>query len=334
MESLRIRTSGLALAFLSAALWGSQALAQDAEAEAAAEPSEPPLWAGSSVSMRTASTVLSVARDADLTYNPVVEVSGTFSPVFQVTDFMQLGASLSLARELTNSDYTTRRGETEVSDLNVRASFPGFYTIPVAEIRLSADLPLAFPTSKISRARTMVMAVSPGISLSRRFEVLSGLTLRYGLRGTYWWHRWETGRYEQSTIPGCTSNCQQFVAMEVLNPTWRIANSFGVDLAFIDELSLGLSFAVVRDDVGRPPEADVSLVPITPTDARYSNSSSVSLTGMPIDWLAVTIGADTSYPQLRPGPGEYYTPFFNRYTVAYLDLSLDFGTLFPGRNAQ
>ena len=67
----------------------------------------------------------------------------------------------------------------------------------------------------------------------------------------------------------------------------------------------------------------IALTPIT--------TASAIIQAMP---LAVTLGADTAYPQLRPGPGEYYTPFFNRYTVAYLDLSLDFGTLFPGRNAQ
>jgi hypothetical protein len=292
---------------------------------------KPPIWAGSTLTYRNAATALSTSRSAELTYNPYYEMSLTAAPVLRLHDKVNVGLQASVSRELTNSDYTTRRGEFEWSDLTLRFGFPGIYTIPVAEIRISADLPFAFPTSRISRARTTIVAMSPGISLSRRFDVLSGITLRYGLRGTYWWNRYETGQYERPTIDGCVTDCAQFRAMESLNTTWRIANSFGLDVAFIEQLSLGISFAVVRDDVGQPPVADVSFVPITPTDARFSNSAGVALTWQAIDALALTLGAETAHPQLRPGPGEYYAPFFNRYTVTYLDATLDFGALIPRR---
>lgn len=300
-------------------------------AESAASEPRPPIWAGSTLSYRNAATALSFSRGAELTYNPYYAMSLTASPVFRLHDHVNVGLQASVSRELTDSDYTTRRGQFEWSDLTLRFGFPGFYTIPVAQIRISGDVPFAFPTSRISRARTTVVAMSPGISLSRRFDVLSGLTLRYGLRGTYWWNRYETGQYERPTIDGCDRDCGRFRAMEVLNPTWRITNSFGLDIAFIEQLSFGVSFAVVRDDVGQPPVANISYVPVTPTDARFTNSAGVSLTWQAVEALSLTLGADSAHPQLRPGPGEYYAPFFNRFTVAYLDATLDFGALIPRR---
>ncbi len=322
---------------LLAVLVGAPVAAQDGETGVVSEvaeeesPATPPPWAGSMLLYRNAGSALSAAPGSDLSYNPYYEMSLTAMPTWRAHRYLSVGAQISVSREFTDSDWTTKRGEYVWSDLTLRFASSSFYTIPVVGIALSADLPLAFPTSRISRARTTNLALSPGISLSRRFDVLAGLTLRYGLRGAYWWHRYETGEYASSTIDDCEVDCDRFRFMESLNPTWRIANSFGVGLAIIERFGVDVSFAVVRDDVGQPPDTTVTLVPITPTDARYSNSSDVSVWFQAHPALTLSLGADTAHPQLQPDEG-YYAPFFNRFTVVYLDASFDFGALSFGRN--
>lgn len=290
--------------------------------------SEPVPWTGSTISLRTATSAISTSEAAELSFNPYTELSLTLAPRWRFTDVWSVSAQQSFSRELTNSDWTTRRGETLAGDLSLRGAASRFVTIPGAEIGVSADLALQFPTSKTSRARTLVMGIGPGISLSRSVDVLAGMRFGYGLRGTYYWHRYTTGEYRRPYIDGCTTDCGQYLTTGVRNPVWRLSNAFSFGLAFIDELSLGMSYAIITDPLHDTVTTEfVSLTPQTPTDTRFTNSFDVNLSYAPIDLMSFTLGANTTNAQLAVD-GERRTPLFNRYTILYFDVAFDLGAPF------
>jgi hypothetical protein len=296
---------------------------------AQADDSDSVPWAGSSVIVRNASTAISADRSADLTYNPYWEVSLTIAPRWQFSDLFWVSASQSFSRELTHSDWTTQDGEFVLSDLGLRTGLSRFATIPSVEIALSSDVALTFPASKASQARTLIMGIGPGLSLSRSFDVADGLSLSYGLRGTYFWHEFTTGQYESPTLIDCERDCGQFLDTGVRNPKWRISNSFGVGLSFLEMVTLSLSYAVITDPLNASSDTlQVSLTPLEPTDTRFRNSFDVSLTVAPADVVSFTLGANTTNSQLNPDGTGYYDLLFNRFTLLYLDVAFDLGAPF------
>ena len=295
----------------------------------AQEEVEPVPWAGSLLVVRNATTAISADPSADLTYNPYWEMSLTLAPRWQFNDIFSISASQSFSRELTNSDWTTKEGEIVVSDFGLRAAASRFYTIPAVEIGISTDLALTFPASKASRARTMVMAVGPGLTLSRSFDVLDGLSLSYGFRGTYYWHRYTTGEYESPTITECGSDCEEYLNTGILNPEWRLANSFGASLSFLRMVTLSASYAFFSDPLNDSTDTmTVSLTPLEPTDTRFRHSFDVSVAVSPWDFVSFSLGANTTDSRLRPDSTGNYTPFFNRFTVLYFDVAFDLGAPF------
>jgi hypothetical protein len=327
---------------LAALLWLAVAIpahAQDGdEAEASASVSEPvanddvanePVpWTGSTISLRTATSAISTSEAAELSFNPYTELSLTLAPRWRFTDTWSVSAQQSFSQELTNSDWTTRENETLVGDLSLRGAASNFVTIPGADIRISADLALQLPTSKVSRARTLVMAIGPGLNLSRAVDVLSGMRFGYGIRGTYFWHKYTTGEYRRPFVDGCTTDCDQYLTTGVRNPVWRLSNAFSFGLAFIDELSMGLSYAIITDPLHDTVTTEfVTLTPQTPTDTRFTNSFDLNLSYAPIDLMSFTLGANTTNAQLAVD-GERRTPLFNRYTILYFDVAFDLGAPF------
>ena len=297
------------------------AMAQEAE--------EPVPWSGSTLSVRNASTAISADPSADLTYNPYWELSLTLAPRWQFNDIFSISASQSFSRELTESDWTTREGEIVLSDFGLRFAASRYVTIPGVEIGVSSDVAFTFPASKISQARTLNMGVGPGLQLSRSFDVLDGLNLSYGLRGTYYWHQFTTGEYESPTIISCTDDCDAYLSTGVRNPEWRIANSFGVSLGFLNFMNFAVSYAIVVDPLQDSVDTlSASFTPLEPTDTRYRNSFDVSVSATPWDLVSFTLGANTTNAQLQADSSGYYQPLFNRFTVIYLDVAFDFGAPF------
>ena len=336
--SLLLKPSPLLAALLVAAV-SVPAFAQDTDtAEASAtvsesvdtadEANEPVPWTGSTISLRTATSAISTSEAAELSFNPYTEMSLTLAPRWRFTDIWSASAQMSFSRELTNSDWTTRQNETLVGDLSLRGAASNFVTIPGAEIGVSADLALQLPTSKVSRARTLVMGIGPGISLSRSVDVLAGMRFGYSIRGTYFWHRYTTGEYRRPYIDGCTVDCDAYLSTGVRNPVWRLSNAFSFGLAFIDELSMGLSYAIITDPLHDAVTTEfVTLTPQTPTDTRFTNSFDVNVSYAPIDLMSFTLGANTTNAQLAVD-GERRTPLFNRYTILYFDVAFDLGAPF------
>lgn len=299
-----------------------------------------PSFRGSAFTYRNVATAISFARDAEPTYNPYYAMAFTFSPRWWVGDIFNASLDFTILREITESDWTTRDGEAAVSDLRLTLGASDFVTVPVLGIDLGASLGLVAPTSKASQARTMVIGIRPGISLSRTFPVLSGLVLSYGFSATKVFHEATTAQREEPEIAGCVGSaggCEAYMNTGVRNASWGLSNSFALNLQLVEWLGIGASFAVIhsflcdQEDTGIVHDEGTGIDAASGDDlggsgesVRYSMAYGLEVAVKPIPALGIAIGAQTANPQLSPD-STYEKPFFNRYTAIYLDLTLDFG---------
>jgi hypothetical protein len=147
----------------------------DAPAVAAPEQETKPKprpFAGSTLSVYNSMTTGTVFRGQTQDYNPTVESALWFLPRYALSDAFQLRGRLIVSYEYTNSDSTLYRNEPTLSDLGLQL----FYRkLPkVAGIQPNLALNVTLPTSKVSRARTLVFSPGATLQLSRAFEHIFG----------------------------------------------------------------------------------------------------------------------------------------------------------------
>jgi hypothetical protein len=297
-------------------------------------------WRGSSITYRNAVTALTFKKDADLTYNPYYEMSWAFHPQWWVGDVFNASLDFAISRELTESDETTYDDEAMMSDITLTLAASKFVTIPVLKIGVSAKVALIGPTSKAAHAKTMLFGIKPGLSLSRSFDVLAGINLNYSFGISKYFYEATTAQYAESAISNCgatAGGCEEYQNTGYRNASWGLSNGFGLSIAFIEQLSLDLSFGMSHaflyeqsddvdntwtDSTGEEYDQMSEWDPGNDTNIRYAMTYGLGLTVTPIQALAISLGADTGNPQLK-ADATYERPFFNRNTVVYLDLTLD-----------
>ncbi len=299
--------------------------AADDEPAPPGQPGKAP-WRGSLVSLRTDATLLSFDKGAELTYDPYVALTFEARPRWHFGDVFYVAADFSLIRELTNSDLTTRAGETWVGDLNVGGGAEKFWTIPGAGIDLSFDLRIVTPTSKLSQARSMLLGVRGGLTLSRRFDLLEGLTLAYTLQGTGFFHRHTTAGTDAPLIGGCSSldgSCDRFLNSGVRNPWFRLANMAVIEMDFLPWLGLDVTVMYRLDFLYAASDQDprISYVPQEPTDRRHWLAYEIELRFQPMPSLGIGLGVSSVNPLQAPDSSNYM-PFVNRFTTAFVNLRL------------
>jgi len=293
--------------------------------EAAPDP-----WRGSVLTWRNVGTALSLQKDAELTYNPYYAMELDLHPRWWFGSIFSVDVDVAVSREITDSDVTTQRGELEWGDVWLGASASRFYVIPVAGIGLSGGLGVQFPTSKVSKARTQLLALKPSVRVDRQFDVLDGAWVGYGFAVTRFFNESTTSEREAPLIPDCLSadgSCDAYLGMGVRNPAWRM--SHGVDLGLDVSRWFGISAsASVLMDMLYPMTVDesVSYEPQEDTDRRYVMAYGVEVHSRPLPALGFELGASTVNPQLKPDSSPE-KPFFNRYTLVYLDVQFHFGSL-------
>ncbi len=289
-------------------------------------------WRGSEIAYRNSVTAISLDRSADLTYNPFWAMALELSPRYSFDDVWSVGASLEIAREITEADDTTRSSETLLGDLGLRVSASNFAKIPGVGINVSAGLGLTLPTSLSSQGDTLMFALSPSLRLSRTFgKVLDGLTLGYSLRFTKNFHEYTTGELDSPSVPGCfvgdSGSCDRFLNTGYRNASFRLSNGFDASLDLTSWLTFSADLAIIvswlHDDVD---DERVSHVELEPANERYALAADLGFSARWWKPLEVRLGASTFNPQLQ-SDGDRYAPFFNRFTTLYLDLRLDVAAL-------
>jgi len=311
----------LALALLAAT---PAARAEEAvAAEPAAQSEDRAMWRGSFLSYRNSVSLNSFDRGAELTYDPSYLMGLELGPRLWFGDALYVRASLAMQVELTTADDTTYQHELVLGDLAVVAGLSKILTLPLVGVDVSFDLVLTTPTSKLSQARSLRVGFGPGLRLSRSFDLLAGLEVGYTLRFNGNLHRYTTSTSETASIVGCTAtdgSCDPFRNSGLRNSQLRVVNSLDLSLAFLSWLRLELAYGLVLDWT-YPFDDDGGS-----RQQRHGSQFDAALAFQALPSLGVALGLSTVSPQLAPD-ASYYNPFYNRYSLVYLDLRLDFGGL-------
>jgi hypothetical protein len=283
-------------------------------------------WRGSQVVLRNALSAISLSRSAEQTYNPYYAMTWGFRPWWWFVDWLYVRADLEVVHELTEADETTYANEALLEDLHLAVGGSGLWTIPYVGVHLSADLVLTLPTSKASQARTLVLGLGPGFRLSRSFPLLKGLIVGYNLRVTPYFHRYTTSERETPLIPGCSGGlggCDPYLNTGVRNPMVRFVQTVDVSQRFFSWLGASLALGHAIDWLHGVSDApvDVSHEPVEDQNRRFLTFFELAVSYSPIDLLEIALGYSALHPQLAPD-STYYVPFFNRYSVFFLDLKL------------
>lgn len=316
------------VALPSASLAASPSILSATATDEDADGSSP--FRGSTLTYRNAVTALTFDEGAELTYNPTWVMALEVAPRYWFDDVFSVGLRLDVSREITDDDTSTMRGESFLGNLTLTAGAVHWATIPVIDVRVSGGLDLSFPTSKAAQAQTMLFGVAPSVRLSRRFDVLAGLHLGYGLRLSKFFHRFTTSERETPLVPGCfdaVGGCESHLNSGVRNTSWRLTNSLDLTLEFTSWLSMSASVAWLTGFLYDAADDDrVNVTPQEPTSTRHALLYDLGVTVSPLSYFAVGLGTITINPQQRPDSSNY-APFFNRFTAFYLDLRLDVGAL-------
>ena len=284
----------------------------------------------SEVLYRNVVSARSFNRRADLTYNPYYAMELELSPVFWLNQYLYSTLDVSLVREFTRADTTTKGGETVLQDIYLAFGSPGVVTIPVVNIEVTPTVRFYVPSSKVSRARTLILAIRPRIGLSRRFDVLDGLIFSYGMAFMGNLHESTTAECEAPLIdvpPGSTRSEESFTNLGVRNTRFSLSNTVSLDLGVASWIGMRLMVSIIHGFLYRlGGDERISYEPQEPTDVRYMMAYNGEVYIRPRRFLTVALGFITENYQLAPD-STYEAPFFNRYTAPYLDLRVDVAAL-------
>lgn len=282
-------------------------------------------WRGSQLVLRNAVSAISLDPSAEQTYNPYYAMTWSLRPWWWFTDQYYIRANLDLVHELTEADDTTYQGELLLGDLGLTLGGSDLWTIPYIDVHLSASLVLTLPTSKASWARTLILGIGPGTRLSRSFALLEGLVLGYNLRVTPRLFRYTTSERETPLVPGCNtaggSGCDAYLGTGVRNPALRLSQMVDASLRIVDWVGLSLVIGHAVDWLYSIGDSDLLPPPGGGQDNRYLTFFELTASFRPLNLLEIGVGYSALHPQLAPD-STYYVPFFNRYSVLFVDLKL------------
>lgn len=281
---------------------------------------------GSTVSLEQSLAHRTLQPAGQLTYDPYYNLELALEPRWWPHDNWYLSGSFSLSQELTHSNVTTKKNELWPSDTSLRGGTPKLFTVPEAEIDVSVGAELQFPTSKPSRARSLVVATGALVGLRRRFSVMKGLNLRYDGRVQKRFHRYQTLSLESPRIDNCADlarGCDPYAHSGRRNPTVRHVHTGSVSFRPLRSLSFSATGGVYVDHLYAAADVDASTgSPVEGSNVRHTAIWLVGTTYQFTDWMSLTGGLRSIHPQLAPD-SSYYTPAFNRYAEWRLDASLD-----------
>lgn len=290
-------------------------------------------WRGSMLVYENSFSALSLDKAADPEFNPYYAMSLDMRPRWYLRDDLSVRGRLVLDLELTDSDSTDTAQELTISDLTFDLAYaPSFFKIPVIDVKGSASLRVYLPTSIASRARTMVMALSPAIGLMRPFKLrsegkaFSTLTARYGFRTVKYMHKWATASAPADRL-GCSPTRPECVQSGRRNRNWRFINTFGLDLQILPKLSFSGTFMLINDiKHGLDAQTlDTLAGPIAVGESQIDHTAAVwtvfDVTYQALEWMHLSLGTSTYHPA-RTLESNVRGPFLNRYTNIYFDIAI------------
>jgi hypothetical protein len=300
------------------------------EVTGGAKQADRPAWRGTSVNYSHNLGVMTLAPAAEPFYNPTWSQRLGLFPEWHFGDLITLRGRFFLSQEFTESDSTRYRNEVELSDVWLDTVWSGF-TEKNSRIHLGADLRVTLPTSKVSQAQTRILTLGPSLNVSRRFDVLSGLTLIYTGRFTWRANRFATRQNEGPKSCGDTRalECADFILNSgVRNVQFDLLHGPVVSFAPHPKVDVSASFLMQRGWLPALAAAPAELAGSTELAAGTGVATrdlmifSLSVSYQAFKAVGFSLGAWTFSNQLGED-GRYQFPLFNRNTTLYLDATFD-----------
>lgn len=283
---------------------------------------------GSEFTYRNIVSALTFDKGAEQTYNPYYAMEFEAAPRYWTGEHGYFMLDFAVLQELTDSDYTTKKREAVLEDVYAQLGLEDIWRIPMLDIDLTMVLRFEFPSSKVSRARTLILALMPRLILQRRFEILGGLSLGYAFSIKKHFHEYTTAQNTEPLIWGglpSSRTAGSFMNTGELNVNFEIANTFGLALDLTEWLGAMARVWIINGFLYDSEEIEDDRISYEPQESdqrRYDMFYVIELYARPMPSLEIGLGLETANPALSPD-STYETPFFNRYTAIYLDLRLD-----------
>jgi hypothetical protein len=300
-------------------------------------------WRNTRIVYENIFSAISLNKSHDQTWNPYYAQSLSLQPRYYIRDDLNLRLRLDVEVELTQADGTDLNHEPLLSDLMLDANYaPKWLTIPKVDVRVNPSIRFAFPTSIVSRGRSLVMSIGPGVAFKRSFTLLKGkwlkqVLLTYAFRPTLYLHEYAEASVEART--GCENinrpECQHRGSR---NRAWRLTNTLMAQVQITDKWSAGIMLFLMND-ILHELDGGTERIQIEP----QSNAGSSSTHEVPtpsseinhrgavwaildvsydvLDWLSLSVGTSTYYYHLAPD-SDYEYFFFNRNTNFYFDVMI------------
>ena len=266
-------------------------------------------------------------------YDPYYGMSVSLRPAWRLDNGISLSARFDVTGELTTPNATNRR--VMMGDLSFSSSFGNLYTIPGADIGVSASTSVAFGTSPYSLAAGKIGGVSGSLTMSRAFEVLEGLNVSYTLSTGHDVYTHSSGStLSHVLLTDCSSDgdntddrepdCdgEQEVYNGVPNKWMRLSQTLSASLQLTEMFSLSAYYlAAYGFQYDTVDNSEISNGVDDPTTMNFSNGAGFTLSAAVLPYLSVRSGVRSNHPQLDPN-SQYYTPLFNRFAQWFLDVTL------------
>ena len=298
---------------------GDTPVAQSAEQVQPAKAKASP-WAQSTFGLNQSASAISFNRGAEYDYNPFYALTLSFAPSWRINEAFSTSLSAALSREVTQADNRNRADEVWFNDISWTMAYAG-YKIPVLGVVLGGQVTTFLPTSPLSQAQTLRLGVQPGVSISRRFNVLAGLSVAYrgGLRLNV--HQFTTSETESPRLAGCRGQeCARLLNTGVRNSQYQQSHAGSVSLTFVDWLSASVSVGAYLSHLYESSDlGEDEFFALEPMDTRYAMSFGLGLNATLPKGVTAGLGLSTFSPQRAPN-NDFYRPFYNRFSQVYLDL--------------
>ena len=286
---------------------------------------------GSSFGVRHTVNALGLDRSADLTWNPYAAATFSLSPSYALSSKLSLAANWDLSAEYTQRD--AEASQLSAGDPSLSVVHGSVWAHQGSGLNLDGSASVRAGLSASSRAATRLGSLSLGTGLSRKFPEVKGLSLRWGLSATRYGHTSTHGRMAQSLYTGCTgpitvvgfaSACAAEITTHsgganshtALSTNLRASYKLPYKLSARATVGGSWSWTYAADLV----DPQISYAGPSGTSTRYLLLSDLRLSAAPHPRLGAAFGLSTAHPQLG-ADGTYRTPFINRYSNLYFDLT-------------
>ncbi len=288
-------------------------------------------WRNSTFTYENSFSAISLDKSADLTPNEYYGMSFDFKPRWYFRDDLHLRGRFIMDVELTTPDSQHRRFT--IGDVSFESVYhPTWMKIPVLDIMVVPSMRMALPTSIVSQGRSMLTGLSAQLMFLRQIPVLKGdwlssVGLIFATRGTKEFYSYKVAQIDErdgcinSSRPECQHSGNR-------NRSWRLANLAAASVKVWRSLTFSMNFFFIND----------FLYELDPTTKTLSSGETVAVEGSEINhrastwmmfdvtydvfpWLSLSAGTSTYYAQLAPD-STYRTPFFNRATNIYFDVTI------------